>query len=130
MTISTDAKRLAAALGVAGVSQADEDAETIQRRIDRRGIQRAVADLNETYEVLLQVGPYIVRSEKEFGYWSNDFGFVYDCDSATGYPASVLQDSELLKRIRILAPDALFVPYEGAVDFEETEAPELEAFEQ
>ena len=128
--VSQDARRLAAALGVAGVSLSDEDAESIQERIDRRGVERTVAELNETYEVLLGVGPYIIRSQSEFGYWSNDFGFVYDRESATGFPEADTIDPKQVMSIQILAPDAVFVPYASAVDFDEANAPEQEAFEQ
>lgn len=128
--VSMEARRLGAALGVAGVSLADEDAESIQSRIDKVGLSCAIAELNETYDVLLQAGPYIIRSQSEFGFWSNDFGFVYDRDSATGYPEADTKDPAQLLRIQVLAPDAVFVPYAGAADFDADEAPELEAFEQ
>lgn len=128
--VSMEARRLGAALVTAGVSLADEDAESVQARIDRRGVERTVAVLNETYDVLLQVGPYIIRSQSEFGYWNNDFGFVYDRDSATGFPEADTKDPEQVMSIQILAPDAVFVPYATAVDFDADEAPEREAFEQ
>jgi hypothetical protein len=128
VTISTEAKRLEAALNLAGVSLADEDAESIQRRISRRGLEQAIEDLNETYGVLLKMGPFIIRSESEYGYWSNDFGFVFGKDAATGYPQSDAQDPQQLTRIKVLAPDAMFVAYDDALDFDAVKAPALEAF--
>jgi hypothetical protein len=113
---------------MAGVSLADEDAESIQRRISRRGLEQAIEDLNETYGVLLKMGPFIIRSESEYGYWSNDFGFVFGKDAATGYPQSDAQDPQQLTRIRVLAPDAMFVAYDDAFDFDAAKAPALEAF--
>jgi hypothetical protein len=128
VTISTEAKRLAAALNLAGVSLADEDAESIQARISRRGLGHAIGDLNETYEVLLNMGPFVIRSESEFGYWSNDFGFVFTKDAATGYSSTDAEDPQQLTRIKVLTPDAVFVAYAEAVDFDASRAPALEAF--
>jgi hypothetical protein len=129
VTISNTATRLAAALNLAGVSLSDEDAQSIQERIDRSGVSNAVAYLNEAHDVLLGAGDFIIRSEQEYGFWSNDFGFSYHRDTATGFPREIATDPEQLKQIQMLAPDAQFVLYSEAADFNEAIAPVLEAFE-
>ena len=128
MNISTEARRLAAALNLAGVPLVDENSESIQSRIERVGLTKTVSELNSAYEVLLHVGPYIIQSKNEHGYWSNDFGFAYDRDAATGYPEADIRNPEQLKLIKVLAPDAIFVAYDTVEDFLPEDAPALAVF--
>lgn len=53
---------------------------------------------------------WVVRSESEEGYWSNDFGWVFDVASATVFPSN---DGNLA----MVTPDAVWVKVIDATDF-------------
>jgi len=61
---------------------------------------------------------WIIRSETEYGYWSNGYGWVYNVQLASKF----FDDELELYPAHELAPDAVYVNDETAVDFD----PELE----
>jgi hypothetical protein len=107
--ISSDALRLSAALCLCEILAGEESAETIQQRIDARGLVHAVDDLNDRWETRLSAGPYVLYSQARNRYWSEDHGWVVDEEAANGYAE---RDLRTLKAHKVCgAPDAEFRPF-------------------
>lgn len=53
--------------------------------IAQRGVADAIKFLNETHNIELSMGDYVIYSEKERGFFNNDFGWVHDKASASGF---------------------------------------------
>lgn len=69
--------------------------------------------------VLADRGLVVLRSQSEYGYWSNALGWVYDVNSATHYEAPVAGGD------LVCGPDAHWVPVANAEDFDPDEDPLL-----
>lgn len=101
---SENAFRLSRMAELAGASI---PAEAIQKRIDRQGLELAIAELNAEYGLALSVGEYLVFSPRERAFWTNDFGWCDDYCSATGYVGLDADEPDSLI-------DAVFVRYADA----------------
>jgi hypothetical protein len=61
----------------------------------------------------LAVEPFVIESQQERGYWSNELGWVFDVASAAKYSAD-----EGAPTIRLVVPDARYVPAASATSFD------------
>jgi len=105
-TISSIAQRLAAALRLTEVLSCEESAETIQALIQKRGIVRAVADLNRRWDTRLTAGDYVLYSPARDRFWSEHLGWLVDPEAANGYSED---DMRTVKAHKVCgAPDAEF----------------------
>lgn len=86
--------------------------------VEEKGLRAALDQLFERKDLVLSIGPYVVRSESERGYWNTHQGWVYDKRSATGYASNTLSG------LAGLAADAQMVLYTSAVDFTPDAEPE------
>ena len=114
-----EAKRLEAMLELAGVQ--DQKSATLQKMFSQIGLERTIERLNSTYDTNLRMGDYIIQSKLEQGYWSNDFGWCFNKDGATGYSETDLdayrQNGSDPKPEFFGIDDAEFVLYKEAADF-------------
>lgn len=105
-TISSIAQRLAAALHLTEVLSCEESAETIQALIQKRGITRAVADLNNRWDTRLSAGAYVLYSPARDRFWSEHLGWLVSPEAANGYTE---EDLRVVKAHKVCgAPDAQF----------------------
>jgi hypothetical protein len=106
ITISSIAQRLAAALRLTEVLSCEESAETIQALIQKRGIARAVTDLNNRWDTRLSAGDYVLYSPARDRFWSEHLGWLVSPEAANGYTEA---DMRVMKAHRVCgAPDAEF----------------------
>lgn len=85
-------KRILSMLEIAGVS--DLNSEDIVRTLEQSGVEKAILKYNIKYNVNLSMGEYIIYSDAQKAYWSNDFGWSDNKDAASGYTE---QDLEFYK---------------------------------
>lgn len=83
--------------------------------IAKVGLKDGIDWLNREYDIDTQVGPYVLYSEKEQGFFNTDQGWVFDKASARGFLST---DSWSLVGI----DDGELVPYETAVDVDPDDA--------
>lgn len=88
-----------------------ESGDTARALVERIGLEAAMLRWQDVDEFVIRLGPCIVRSESENGYWNEHQGWVFDKRSATGYSADRKDDWSAL------TPDAELVDYATAVDF-------------
>lgn len=74
------------------------------------GVTEAVSQLNQYYGTDLAIGPYLISSEQEQGYWCNRFGWTTSKLAATGYPDTTAP-------VHAMASDAQYVDFKLARDF-------------
>lgn len=109
ITISSIAQRLEAALRLTEVLSCEESAETIQALIEKRGITRAIAELNRRWDTRLTAGAYVLYSPARDRFWSEHLGWLVDPEAANGYTE---EDLRLVKAHKVCgAPDAEFRLY-------------------
>lgn len=87
-----------------------ESSDAARALVERIGLAAALEQWENDRELAIRLGPCIVRSELESGYWNENQGWVFDKRSATGYSVDRKDGSAL-------APDAKLVDYATAVDF-------------
>lgn len=118
-TLTIEAQRLEAMLELAGVF--DQKQDNIQKMFSQIGLERTIEKINTTYDTNVRIGDYIIQSQQEQGYWSNDFGWSCNKMAATGYTENDLeayrQDDGQIKPTFFGIDDAKFVDYETAQDF-------------
>ena len=88
--------------------ESSDDARALVARI---GLAAALEQWENDRELAIRLGPCIIRSASETGYWNENQGWVFDKRSATGYSADRKDDWSAL------TPDAELVEYASAVDF-------------
>lgn len=119
-TLKNQAKRVESMLMLAGVTEQNED--TVMKMFSQIGIERAVENLNNNYDTNLRIGEYIIKSNQENGFWSNDYGWCYHKDGATGYTKEDLkiyiQEDGSIKPQFFGIEDAEFVLYKKVKDYE------------
>lgn len=119
-TLTIEAQRLEAMLELAGVF--DQKQDSIQKMFSQIGMDRTIEKINSTYDTNVRIGDYIIASEQEQGFWSNDFGWSYNKTAATGYTETDLeayrQEDGQIKPTFFGIDDATFVQYDKAQDFD------------
>lgn len=117
--LQLEAQRLTAMLQLAGVF--DQPTESIEKIFKQIGLERTIEKLNSTYDTNVRLGEYIIESKQEQGFWSNDFGWCFNKDGATGYSELDLeayrQDDGSAKPTFFGIDDAAFVSYKKAKDY-------------
>lgn len=88
--------------------ESGDDARTLIARI---GLEAALERWTNELELVIGLGPYVVRAESATGFWNEHQGWVFDKRSATGYQKDGVKDLPGLQH------DAELVEYESAVDF-------------
>jgi hypothetical protein len=115
----TESKRVESMLELAGVF--DQNADSLQKMFVQIGLERSIEKLNSTHDTNLRLGDYIIQSKQEEGFWSNDFGWCFNKDGATGYSEvdleSYRQTDGTTKPEFFGVNDAEFVLYKEASDF-------------
>lgn len=84
-----------------------------RQSIDERGLEGAMAYLNKKHEIALSLGPMIVASASEDGFFCAGFGWTTSKMAATGYSAQLPG----AKAEMVGCSDARYVTFVGAVDF-------------
>jgi len=95
-----------------------EPREIARDLVKKLGFQPALDQMRNTNEMVIGLGPFVVRSVEAHGYWNEHQGWVYDKRSATGYEKHQVEAPSGLN------PDAELVPYDTAVDFNPDDQPD------
>lgn len=77
--------RVLSNLKLAGIYLSQDDEKQINLFFKLYSIDKALLKINEMFNTNIAIGEYVIYSKKENGYWSNDFGWSEDINSATGY---------------------------------------------
>jgi hypothetical protein len=94
-----------------------ESGDMARRLVQAWGSGSALRQLRENMELVIGLGPCLVRSATAQGYWNENQGWVFDKRSATGYAVGQLQS------LNGFPADAQLVDYDNAVDFDPNEEP-------
>jgi len=103
-----DLRRLRAQFEVATGQPFDEVA--LLERVRRLGLTAALLETEHEHGVSLTLGPNLIFSKNEGGYWSSGFGFVSDPQSATGFGDDAAKHPLSL----VNCPDATWVRFDQA----------------
>jgi hypothetical protein len=120
MDLQLASQRVFEMLQVAGI--VDKSQDDILRSFELSGIEKNIEKLNELYDTNISLGDFIIISEKEAGFWSNDFGWVFNKNAATGYTEEDLlfyKDQNGIAQPNFSnVPDAKFISFNEAVNFD------------
>lgn len=103
-----DLRRLRAQFEIGTGRPFDEAA--LLDRVQRLGLAAALLETEREHDVSLTLGPNLIFSKIERGYWSSGFGFVSDPESATGFGDDAAQHPPSL----VNCPDATWVRFDQA----------------
>lgn len=92
--------------------------EDFRQDVRSLGLERAIEHLRE-YDVVIDLGEYLICSDSEKGFWSENIGWVYDKDSATGY--SEVRAQTGIPPMFFAVEDARWVRYDEVEDFDPDE---------
>lgn len=114
--------RVCSMLELAGVE--NESNTSILKMFNLYGVDKTILKLNNTYNTNLRIGKFIIKSNNQNGFWSNDFGWCFDKASATGYSEEDLntyRNSDGVAKPTFYddaSKDSEFIEYDLAVDFD------------
>lgn len=116
--VKIESKRILAMLNLAGVN--DKTQDDIIKYMNQSGVDKTVEKINALYDTNIQLGEYVIQSNTQ-GFWSNDFGWCFNKDGATGFTEADLlfyknEDGEAKPNFHDVN-DAVFVLYNNAKDF-------------
>lgn len=78
---STDAMRLQTQFELA----TSVSSSVAREAISEKGLVGAIEALSEKYDVELSLGPWVLASDADSGFWCNDFGWTRSSMAATGF---------------------------------------------
>lgn len=118
-TYEIEAQRIESMLELAGVF--DQKYDYLEKLFQQIGIDRTIEKLNLTHDTNLRLGDYVIISNQEKGFWSNDYGWCLHKNGATGYSTEDLEayrdKNGKIKPTFIGIDDAEFILYEKTKDF-------------
>ena len=89
--------------------------DVARRKVKSVGLARALDELNAEFDLQIALGPLLIASDGEQGFWCNDFGWTSCKMAASGFHAEALKPGTPSSS---LFEDARMVPFSEAKDYE------------